>query len=125
MSDFRVVDEFEFPSESGFSGSAGQKPVKGYMRGGQVKKPAEPSVQDELHTAGQAMGFKKGGMVKKDTSAEFVQKKGPQKTMDSGVQPKRRGRNQASVEAGGTKRVKMKYKKGGGVGFQHKPVIGK
>ena len=33
------VDEFTFPKEQGFTGSAGKQPVKGYMRGGHVKSP--------------------------------------------------------------------------------------
>jgi hypothetical protein len=34
---FKYVKEFEFPSSSGFTGSAGQQTVKGYCRGGGVK----------------------------------------------------------------------------------------
>jgi hypothetical protein len=36
--------------------------------------------------------------------------------MDHGVQPARRGRNQAEIEAGGTKRLKPGLKKGGYMG---------
>ena len=32
-------DDFSFPREHGFTGSAGDKPVKGYMRGGHVSAP--------------------------------------------------------------------------------------
>ena len=38
---FRYVSEFEFPSDKGFSGSAGATSVKGYCRGGKVMKKAE------------------------------------------------------------------------------------
>lgn len=31
---FKYVEDFEFPSEFGFSGSAGKQQVKGYARGG-------------------------------------------------------------------------------------------
>ena len=135
----KYVDEFDF---SQTSGSEGKTEVRGYMRGGHVKKAkggtvgvttergpkskrvkstmtaaAEGgSVHDDLYAAGGKMGYKKGGHVtESDTSGEFVQKSKPQDSMDSGVQPKRRGRNQASVEAGGTKRVKPKFRKGGKV----------
>jgi hypothetical protein len=56
----------------------------------------------------------RGGRVK-DTSSEFVQKAGPQASMDEGVQPARRGRTQADVEAGGTKRLKPRLSHGGKV----------
>lgn len=36
----KYVKDFSFPAEAGFTGSAGQKPVQGYMRGGKVEKPA-------------------------------------------------------------------------------------
>lgn len=34
----RYVSDFEFPSDAGFTGSAGMQHVKGYARGGPVKK---------------------------------------------------------------------------------------
>ena len=34
----KYVDNFEFSSGAGFTGSAGKQPVKGYMRGGAVKQ---------------------------------------------------------------------------------------
>lgn len=34
----RYVTDFEFPSDAGFTGSAGMQHVKGYARGGPVKK---------------------------------------------------------------------------------------
>ena len=72
------------------------------------------SVHDKLYAAGDEMGYARGGQVK-DTSSEFVQKAKPMASMDDGVQPARRGRTQADVEAGGTKRLKPRFKKGGGV----------
>lgn len=163
----QYVDDFSFPAEQGFTGSAGKSSVKGYMRGGRVKATHEtanankhraPSVSashggtvgvttkqskqmkqkasqghyakkstkkagggymeggmhDKLYNEGSKMGYMRGGRVK-DTSSEFVQKAGPQASMDEGVQPARRGRTQADVEAGGTKRLKMRLKKGGKV----------
>ena len=41
---FRYVSEFEFPSDKGFSGSAGATSVKGYCRGGKVMKKADGGV---------------------------------------------------------------------------------
>lgn len=153
--------EFKFPAEQGFTGSAGKNKVKGYMRGGHVKRPVGKggarqkmpknvkakggvvkkqmggymgpereiavddvkitvpkmkggSVHDKLKRAGKKMGYAYGGQVK-DTSGEFKQKRGKQDTMDSGVQPARRGRTQQEIEAGGTKRLKPGFKQGGKV----------
>ena len=178
------VKDFEFPAEQGFTGSAGVHHVKGYRRGGRVKKMAEGgkfgkpgdkypnkgarqtmpknvkkhggpvkkqmgglvggpmgqldqgreitvddvtisvpkkhggkmSMHDKLYHEGGKMGYKYGGQVKpSNTSAEFKQTRGKQDTMDTGNQPARRGRNQAEIEAGGTKRLKPGLKKGGKV----------
>lgn len=177
------VKDFTFPAEQGFTGSAssaGVHQVKGYQRGGRVRKMAEGgkfgkpgdkypklksgptgkrsampkgvkakggpvkkqmggymgpereiqvddvtittprahggSVHDQLKHEGAKMGYAYGGQVKpSDTSSEFKQTRGKQDTMDHGVQPAQTGRNQAEVEAGGNKRLKAGYKKGGGV----------
>lgn len=177
------VKDFTFPAEQGFTGSAssaGVHQVKGYQRGGRVKKMGEGgyygkpgdkypkrqsgpagarsampknvkrhggpvkkqmggfmgpereiqvddvtittprarggSVHDKLKHEGAKMGYAYGGQVKpSDTSAEFKQTRGKMKSMDTGVQPARKGRNQQEVEAGGTKRLKPGYGKGGGV----------
>lgn len=110
----QYVTDFSFSPAQGFTGSAGETKVKGYMRGGAVKK--DDSMHAKLTREGAKMGFAYGGRVKaSDTSGEFVEKSGKQDTMDDGVQPKRRGRDQAEIEAGGVKRVKMRYKTGGGV----------
>ena len=118
--------EFKFPAEQGFTGSAGVHKVKGYMRGGKVKANQKMPVNvkqrggavcpmhEKLTKEGAKMGYAYGGRVK-NTSSEFVQKRGKQKTMDHGVQPAQKGRNQQEVEAGGNKRLKPGYKKGGGV----------
>lgn len=135
--------DFEFPSEQGFTGSRGKSSVKGYKRGGTVKKMAggfmgperEITVDDvtistprakggrvggmhgKLKRAGAKMGYKYGGQVK-DTSGEFKEKRGKQDTMDDGVQPARRGknaRNEQEREAGGTGRMTPGLKKGGKV----------
>lgn len=178
--------EFKFPAEQGFTGSAGVNKVKGYMRGGHVKKTGtanakhggymegglhpsasrravgttrsakggkvmkyaeggkfgkpgdkyptlksgprgkqgssmpknvknrggEVSMHDKLKHEGGKMGYAYGGQVK-NTSAQFKQTRGKQDTMDHGVQPAQTGRNQAEVEAGGNKRLKAGYRKGG------------
>lgn len=72
------------------------------------------SVHDRLKSEGAKMGYAYGGQVKQsNTSAQFVAKRGKQKTMDTGVQPARKGRTQQEVEAGGTKRLKPGFKHGG------------
>jgi hypothetical protein len=81
----------------------------GYMEGG---------MHDKLYAEGDKMGYMRGGRVK-DTSSEFVQTAGPQASMDEGVQPARKGRTQADVEAGGTKRLKPRLARGGGVHKTH------
>lgn len=101
--------EFKFPAEQGFTGSAGVHKVRGYMRGGSVKKD---SMHGKLKSEGEKMGYAYGGTVKK-TSAQFKMKKGKMNSMDHGVQPAQKGRNQQEVEAGGNKRLKPGYKKGG------------
>ncbi len=37
----KYVKDFSFPADKGFTGSAGQQPVQGYMRGGKVKAEAK------------------------------------------------------------------------------------
>ena len=174
------VSEFSFPKEQGFTGSASPSvhQVKGYRRGGHVKKDmkygeggyygkpgdkypkskarqkmpknvkmkggevhaqmggfmgpereiavddvkimvpkkhgGKMSMHDKLKREGAKMGYAYGGQVKQsNTSAEFKQMRSKQDNMDHGNQPARRGRNQAEIEAGGTKRLKPGLKKGG------------
>ncbi len=180
----QYVKDFSFPADQGFTGSAGRSEVKGYMRGGSVKKgrnkpntkskrakgttaaamggymgpereitvddvkittPARPgmkkggSTHEKLVRHGAKMGYAYGGMVKgrknsigatpddvglknwdkhkkKNTSDRFKMKKGKQDTMDTGVQPARRGKNARSAqeaEAGGTGRLKPGLARGG------------
>ena len=150
----KYVKDFDFPSDQGFTGSAGQSQVKGYMRGGAVSrnKPNKSrkrakgttkaamggfmgpereiavddvtitvpkmkggKVHSKLYKSGKKMGFARGGQVK-DTSGEFNMSRGPQNPNDPGVQPARRGRTQQEIEAGGTKRLKPGFKKGGYMG---------
>lgn len=65
-----------------------------------------------LSRLGKVLGFAKGGQAK-NTSGEFVMKTKGMDSMDDGVQPARKGRNQQEVEAGGTKRMTPGYKEGG------------
>ena len=131
----QYVDDFSFPADQGFTGSAGRTEVKGYMRGGHVKRNTPNktrkrapgttaaarggSVHDKLVSHGKKMGYKTGGYAEaKNTSSQFRQKRGKMDSMDHGVQPARRGanaRNQAEKEAGGTGRLKPGLKKGGAV----------
>lgn len=140
--------DFEFPAEQGFTGSRAKGYKRGgavkKAKGGPVKKMAggfmgperEITVDDvtistprakggymkggmhgKLKRAGAKMGYMYGGAVK-NTSAQFKEKRGKQKTMDHGVQPARRGknaRNQAEAEAGGTGRLKPGLHKGGAI----------
>jgi hypothetical protein len=108
--------------EGGYYGKPGDKypTLKSGPKGKQgnsmpknVKKHGG-SVHDKLKHEGAKMGYAYGGQVK-NTSAQFKQTRGKQDTMDHGVQPAQTGRNQAEVEAGGNKRLKAGYKKGGGV----------
>ena len=82
--------------------------------GGKVETSShnKMSTHDKLYHEGGKMGYAHGGQVK-DTSREFVETRGKQDTMDTGNQPARRGRNQAEIEAGGTKRLKPGLNKGG------------
>ncbi len=192
--------EFSFPSEQGFTGSAGKESVKGYQRGGRVKKMGEGgyygkpgdkypklksgpagkrsampggvkakggpvkkqmggymgpereiavddvkitvpknrggkmSMHDKAYAEGGKMGYNRGGhhdamykhggkmgyayggrVTESNTSGQFKQTRGKQPSMDTGVQPARKGRNEQEVEAGGTKRLKPGYMHGGGV----------
>ena len=78
------------------------------------KKGGKMSMHDKLYKEGGKMGYAYGGQVKpSNTSAQFKQTRGKQKTMDTGVQPARKGRTQQAVEAGGTKRLKPGFKHGG------------
>ncbi len=104
------VNEFTFSKEQGFTGSAGVHSVKGYQRGGRVKKEAPPvaaaeggSIHAQLRAEGGRLGFAYGGRVK-NTSSEFVAKKGPMPSMDSATDPGRPA-NQAEKETGGRKRT--------------------
>lgn len=61
-------------------------------------------------SVGRKLGFKTGGKV---TSGEFDMKKGTQDSMDHGVQPAKEGTSQQEIEAGGTKKLRPGYEKGG------------
>ena len=77
----QYVKDFSFPSDQGFTGSAGKSEVKGYMRGGKVSSTHEPTKRNVDHTKGKGRSKKgmpganrkrasrgvkaKGGVVKK------------------------------------------------------------
>ena len=119
------VKDFSFPAAQGFTGSAGTHQVRGYQRGGAVKKaPVKKAkggttmrdgrdLHSGLYASGLEMGFKRGGQVKK---MGMPTKRGPQKTMDHGNMPARKGCNTAEIEAGGTKKMRPGYQAGGVVG---------
>ena len=117
------VKDFSFPAAQGFSGSAGSHQVRGYQRGGAVKKaPVKKAkggtamrdgrdLHSKMYDSGLEMGFKRGGQVK--ASPDFKMKTGKQKTMDHGNMPARKGCNTAEIEAGGTKKMRPGYAVGG------------
>ena len=121
------VDEFKFPEDQGFTGSAGRQSVKGYMRGGQVKANqkmpknvkahgGEVSMHDKLVSEGEKMGYAYGGRVtESDTSGEFVQTRGKQATMDNANYPPGSPSSQRDKESGPTKKLRPRFKHGGGV----------
>lgn len=111
------VKDFEFPAEQGFTGSAGKESVRGYYRGGRVKKDPVKAAAQKKRAAGP--GAAKGGKVAyaygggvKTTSKEFVQKRSKQDTMDSGVFPAQ-STTAADKEAGGRPKLKPKFAEGG------------
>lgn len=82
------------------------------------KKGAQPGAGVVSH--GESMGFAHGGQVKQNPgSPQFRQTTKGMDSMDDGVQPARKGRNQQEVEAGGTKRMTPGYKEGGYVKCSH------
>ena len=63
------VDEFTFPTEQGFTGSAGKENVRGYYRGGRVKDPVKAAAQKKRAPGpgaarGGYLGDSKKGMPK-------------------------------------------------------------
>jgi hypothetical protein len=60
MMTVKYVDQFEFPAEAGFTGSASDRSttaVRGYER-------KRPGLHEEMLTQGKRLGFKEGGQVK-------------------------------------------------------------
>jgi len=93
----RYVKDFEFPSEFGFSGSAGKQQVKGYARGGkahgdamQDRKMVKAAVhkhEKAQHPGEPLTKLEKGGEIETKTERKRYQKKTT-------------GKNSKSVEAG-------------------------
>jgi len=93
----RYVKDFEFPSEFGFSRSAGKQQVKGYARGGkahgdamQDRKMVKAAVRKHekaQHPGEPLTKMKKGGEIETKTERKQYQKKTT-------------GKNSKSVEAG-------------------------
>ena len=81
----KYVKDFEFPSEFGFSGSAGKQQVKGYARGGKVhsdamqdKKMVKAAVhkhEKAQHPGEPLTKMKKGGEIETKTERKRYQKK--------------------------------------------------
>jgi len=81
--------------------------MKGFKQGAQT--------HPGLAEAGAAMGFAKGGQVKKDVSSNFKMTTKQADTMDHGNMPATEGDSEQEKEAGGRKRVRPGYKEGGKV----------
>lgn len=133
----KYVKDFEFSSAEGFTGSAGKQTVKGYMRGGAVRRPSpagthvggpNPSAEYPASQAHQSMppnsGTGKGRVSMHDKLYKQGKKLGfaeggyairPMDSMDDGVMPAHKGRTQQEIEAGGSKRMKPGYADGGAV----------
>ena len=65
--------EFEFPTECGFSGSAGKSEVKGYMRGGAVKKVTKKTrnTPDTRHRGAKGTTrAQRGGLISGDAPGQ-------------------------------------------------------
>lgn len=104
----KYVDNFEFPPEAGFTGSAGSTEVKGYMRGGSVHKSDTKGMPKKV--------MKKGGRTHADPGPlpKNVKKRGGHmhdKMMEHGgaMGYKKGGHHDKMYESGGA----MGYKKGG------------
>ena len=83
----KYVKEFEFGSDKGYTGSAGQTQVKGYARGGSCKKGyakggrVDPEVREAVHRHERNMHpkepltpMKKGGIMEKATGERYASK---------------------------------------------------
>jgi hypothetical protein len=125
------VDEFTFPTEQGFTGSAGKENVRGYYRGGRVKKDPVKAAAQKPRAPGPGAahgGYMGGGDISPDhTKGKGKSKKGMPKNVKArggkmdyshggtvGVTTPRRGKSmpqQASQTAAAAKSVK---KRGGG-----------
>jgi len=86
----KYVKDFEFPSEFGFSGSAGKQQVKGYARGGKIhgdamqdKKMVKAAVhkhEKAQHPGEPLTKMKGGGKIETKTERKRYQKKTVGKT---------------------------------------------
>lgn len=76
----KYVKEFEFGSDKGYTGSAGKKEVKTYLRGGSVNKSSASGSKVASCASGCAVEMKKGGKskasVKKSASKKASKSKG-------------------------------------------------
>lgn len=150
----KYVNNFEFPREAGFSGSAGANEVRGYMRGGSVKKSGAKgmpkpvmkkaghgkkmehggqygkggSTHDKLMSHGKEMGYKHGGHHKMDDMDNANTQR--TKKVASNQRDKEFG-DQPPVKPGFQKGGKKMRKAGGGLaqatkgGFNSKPMYGR
>ena len=71
----KYVKDFPFDAEKGYTGSAGKKEVKTYLRGGSVKKETSSSGKVATCAGGCSVEMKKGGKTK-----PAAKKSAPKKT---------------------------------------------
>ncbi len=104
----KVVKEFEFSPEFGFTGSAGQQTVRGYMRGGAVGKAKVGKVMSEFGAGELHSGSDKGPVVKNPKQAVAIALSAARK---SGADIPMPTPNAPAVKAGGKP------------AFRHEPMI--
>lgn len=126
----KYVKDFEFPSEFGFSGSAGKQQVKGYARGGKVHSDAmqdKKMVRAAVHKHEKAQHpgepltkMKKGGEIETKTERKQYQRKTVGKnsrSVEAGIrEAKRRLETLPDTEAQRAMRAAGGMARGGGVG---------
>jgi hypothetical protein len=100
------------PQQGSQTAAAAKSVKKGH--GGKMEYAEGGSVHDKLVSAGAEMGYAYGGQVK-NTSSEFVQKRGKQDTMDHANFPVVNEASQRDKESGPRKERRPRFNYGGKV----------
>ena len=116
----KYLQEFDFPQDFGFTGSAGVQHVKGYARGG---KPKVAKVMREFKEGSLRSGSKKGPKVtdRKQAVAIALSEAGLSKKAAKGGEVK-----EEKAEAGhpDSERMEKMHARHHGKGFRSKPMFG-